>query len=168
LLRSKNVAPEKARPSAQETLMRGLPKLLLICAAAGILIYPWLGQNGVTKSNPKESKLRSSPFSAAPRSAQTWGNPASLLDHFARHGADFGAHNAEEYARMASELLLRAKTEGLPAKVDGDGVLRVFDPRTGAFGAYNRDGTTKTFFRTGSRDYFERQPGRPVNLRTWR
>ena len=29
---------------------------------------------------------------------------------------------------------------------------------------YNRDGTTKTYFKPGSPDYFDRQPGRPVKL----
>jgi pyocin large subunit-like protein len=147
--------------------MRGLFRLLLTTAVAGVVFYLWLGQNSVSKSDPKESKARSSSFSAPPRAAQSWGNPASLPDHFARHGADFGARNAEEYARMAAEFLQRAKAEGLPAKVDGTGVLRVFDPRSGAFGAYNRDGTTRTFFKPGSRGYFERQPGQLVNLRPW-
>jgi hypothetical protein len=148
--------------------MRSLFKLLLTCAAAGILAYLWLPKNSFTQSHPKESKGSSSSFSATPPAAQTWGNPASLPDHFARHGTDFGARDADEYARMASEFLQRARAEGLPAKVDGTGVLRVFDPQSGAFGAYNRDGTTKTFFKPGSRGYFERQPGRSVNLRTWR
>ena len=148
--------------------MRGLFRLLLTSAIAGLLLYLWLGEKGVSKTDPKESKAHSSSFSAAARAAQSWGNPASLPDHFARHGADFGARNADDYARMATEFLQRAKAEGLPAKVDGSGVLRVFDPRSGAFGAYNRNGTTKTFFKPGSRGYFERQPGRLVNLRTWR
>ncbi len=39
-----------------------------------------------------------------------------------------------------------------------------FDPKTRAFAAYNRDGTTRTFFKPNSRDYFDRQPGRPVKL----
>lgn len=146
--------------------MRRLFRLLLTGAAGGILLYfLWLGHS-VTRSYPHESKARSSSFPAAPRAVQSWGNPASLPDHFARHGADFAAHDAEEYARMASEFLQRARTEDLPAKVDDGGVLRVFDPRSGAFGAYNRDGTTKTFFKPGSRGYFERQPGQLVNLRT--
>jgi pyocin large subunit-like protein len=148
--------------------MRVLLRLLLTGTAAGIALYLyWLGQSA-TKNAPPESRTRSSSFSVALRATQTWGNPASLPDHFARHGADFGARDAQEYARMASELLQRARSEGLPAKVDDDGVLRVFDPRSGAFGAYNRDGTTKTFFKPGSRGYFERQPGQPVDLRTSR
>ncbi|MGH8095578.1 MAG: hypothetical protein ACREIF_19275 [Chthoniobacterales bacterium] len=148
--------------------MRRLLKLLLTCAAAGILVYLWLPENSFTGNHPKESKARSSSFAAGPRDAQTWGNPASLPDHFARHGTDFGARDANEYTRMASEFLRRAKIEGLPAKVDRDGVLRVFDPQSGAFGAYNRDGTTKTFFKPRSRGYFDRQPGQPIDLRTWR
>src|SRR3954471_2781342 len=53
----------------------------------------------------------------APNASRTWGNPASLPDHFARHGADFGARSPEGYAMMASQFLQRAKSEGLPAKV---------------------------------------------------
>ena len=34
--------------------------------------------------------------------------------------------------------------------------------QTRAFAAYNRNGTTKTFFKPESRDYFERQPGELV------
>lgn len=105
---------------------------------------------------------------SAPPARITWGNVASLPDHFARHGSDFGAKNAEDYARLAWEFLQRAKAEGFPAKQDETGVLRVFDSKTGAFAAYNRDGTTKTFFKPGSRDYFARQPGRNIDLKTWR
>jgi pyocin large subunit-like protein len=99
---------------------------------------------------------------------RTWGNPASLPDHFARHGAEVGARNQEEYALMAWQFLQRAKSEGLPAKVDASGTLRIFDHRSGAFGAYNRNGTTKTFFKPGQRSYFDRQPGQSVDLRTWK
>ena len=56
----------------------------------------------------------------------------------------------------------RAKTDRLPTKVDETGVTRIFDPKTGAFAAYNRDGTTKTFFKPGSPGYFDRQPGRLI------
>jgi pyocin large subunit-like protein len=105
---------------------------------------------------------------SAPTARRSWADPATLADHFHRHGDDFHARDAEEYARLAWEFLRRARQEGLPAKVDAAGVLRVYDPGTRAFGAYNRDGTTKTFFKPGTRDYFERQPGRPVNLKTWK
>ncbi len=101
----------------------------------------------------------------APSARQIWANWPSLPDHFARHGGDFQAKNADDYAVMSWEFLQRAKAEGLPAKVDETGVLRVFDTKSGTFASYNRDGTTKTFFKPGSRDYFERQPGKAVNLK---
>ena len=113
------------------------------------------------KPKPLLAKIFS-PAQTAPPTRQTWGNTGSLQDHFNRHGADFHAQNPDDYARMAWEFRQRAKAGELLAKVDETGVQRVFDPKTGAFAAYNRDGTTKTFFKPGSRDYFERQPGRPV------
>ena len=106
------------------------------------------------------------PKSDAPPTRETWGNPGSLADHFARHGGDFRAKDADEYARLAWQFGQQAKQGGLLVKVDDDGVHRVFDPKTGAFAAYNADGTTKTYFKPGSRDYFTRQPGRPINART--
>jgi pyocin large subunit-like protein len=92
----------------------------------------------------------------------TWAHPSSLPDHFARHGADFGARDPEDYARMAWEFGQRAKSEHLPTKIDETGVRRVFDPKTGAFAAYSPSGATKTFFKPGNRGYFDRQPGRLV------
>ena len=101
-----------------------------------------------------------------PPARVTWGSFRTLADHFDRHGPDFNARSAEDYAAQAWLFLVRAKSEGLPAKRDPDGVMRVYDPRSGAFAAYNRDGTTKTYFKPGRPDYFEDQPGKPVDLRT--
>jgi len=95
---------------------------------------------------------------------RSWGNPSSLPDHFARHGRDFGARNAEEYALLAYQFLHRATVEPYLAKIDNHRVLRIYDPRTGSFGAYNPDGTTKTFFKPGRAGYFDRQPGRAIDL----
>ena len=98
----------------------------------------------------------------APPTHETWGDLPSLPDHFARHGRDFKAKNADDYARMAWEFRQRAKADGLLIKVDSEGVERIYDPKSGAFGAYNRNGTTKTFFKPNSGDYFDRQPGELV------
>lgn len=98
----------------------------------------------------------------APPTRATWGNMPALADHFARHGEDFKAQDADDYARQAWSFRQRALATSLPMKLDEDGTLRIYDPNTGAFAAYNRDGTAKTYFKPGSRDYFARQPGRPV------
>ena len=121
-------------------------------------------------SGTKEARPPPPPASSvkltAPPTERTWGSMRTLQDHFDRHGADFSAKSADDYARQAWEFLQRAKAEGLPAKLDdSDGTLRVWDAKTGAFAAYNRDGTTKTYFKPGSPDYFVRQPGRPIKLK---
>jgi hypothetical protein len=91
---------------------------------------------------------------------ETWGNPNTLARHLRDHGADFGATSAEDYANQASRFFQRSQLEGLPTKIDADGIIRVYDPETNTFGAYNANGTTKTFF-TPKRgiDYWNEQPG---------
>jgi pyocin large subunit-like protein len=59
---------------------------------------------------------------------------------------------------MASEFLQRP---GTLAKIDADGVIRVYDPATNTFGSYNANGTTRTFFKPTSPTYWDRQPGSP-------
>lgn len=103
---------------------------------------------------------------AVPPTRTTWGNMGSLPDHFARHGGDFRAKDADDYARMAWQFGQQAKAGGLLVKLDEDGTRRVYDPKSGAFAAYNANGTTKTYFKPNSSDYFARQPGRLVNART--
>lgn len=90
---------------------------------------------------------------------QSFGNPAKLDDHLRRHGGDFGAKSADDYAAQASDFLQRSQRQRLPTKIDADGVVRVYDPRSNTFGAYNPSGTTRTFFKPKSRTYFDRQPG---------
>jgi len=104
------------------------------------------------------------PASPAPPARATWGDLSSLPDHFARHGRDFGAVSAEQYAQKAWEFLQRAINEGLPAKIDEDGVIRVYEPKTKSFASYNKYGRTKTFFKPQRPDYFQDQPGKPTRL----
>jgi len=177
-------------PSAKVTVTRGNPpaanhEAVISGLQAGMrytvvvgTARVWLATNTFTTSgsvsdrNFAERSAPSPPLgnveSKAPPSGKTWGNPASLADHFERHGADFQAKDPEDYARKAWEFLQRAKTEGFPAKIGADKVLRVFDPKNGTFAAYNRDRTTRTFFKPESRTYFDRQPGKSIDLKTWK
>jgi len=88
---------------------------------------------------------------------ESWGNVNTLDDHFARHGGDFAASSADDYARQGSDFL---QQPGTLTKIDADGVIRVYDPATNTFGAYNPNGSTRTFF-TPKRglDYWNDQPG---------
>lgn len=90
---------------------------------------------------------------------ESFGNPAKLDDHFRRHGGDLGASSADDYAAKASDFLESSQRQRLPTKIDADGVVRVYDPRSNTFGAYNPGGTTRTFFKPSSPGYFDRQPG---------
>ncbi|MCB1278973.1 fibronectin type III domain-containing protein [Prosthecobacter sp.] len=111
-----------------------------------------------------ESKAEAKVVSAkTPPTQQTWAHPDSLRDHFERHGRDFSSKTPDDYAAQAWQFLQRARTENLPMKLDDtDGTLRVFDPNTRAFAAYDGSGRTKTFFKPESPTYWQRQPGRTV------
>ncbi|MGH9320413.1 MAG: hypothetical protein ACRD3V_11095, partial [Vicinamibacteria bacterium] len=89
-----------------------------------------------------------------------WGKPGMLSDHFARHGADFGAKSADDYARMADDFFEQSQKAGLPTKIGPDGTIRVYDPASNTFGSFNPNGTTKKFFKpSGGQAYWDRQPG---------
>ena len=86
---------------------------------------------------------------------------AQLDEHYAKHGSEFGAISKGEYLRLAQEL--RDARPGGPVLEARrpNGEFSKFDRRHGYFGAYNRDGTIRTFFipNNGER-YFARQAQR--------
>ncbi|MEP6672063.1 MAG: hypothetical protein ABJF10_23065 [Chthoniobacter sp.] len=142
-------------------------RLVLLVVVLGLSWF--LGQPKNPSSPAPVFTTAGHPASTSANAArQTWGRPETLPDHFARHGADFLARDADDYAAQATAFLQHAKAAGLPAKRDHDGSLRIYERATGTFAAYNSDGTTKTFFKPGSDSYFDRQPGTPVDLRTLR
>lgn len=99
----------------------------------------------------------------APPTRETWGRVDSLQDHYDRHGGDFQSRSPDDYAAQAWAFLQRGRAGELPMKWDdADDTLRVYDPKTRAFAAYNRAGRTKTYFRPNSPTYWQRQPGRPM------
>lgn len=89
----------------------------------------------------------------------SWANLKTLGDHFARHGADFGAKSADDYASMASKFFQRGGAQQIPTKIAPDGTIRMFDPATNTFGSFAPNGMTKTFFKPTSPTYWSRQPG---------
>jgi pyocin large subunit-like protein len=86
---------------------------------------------------------------------------AQFDEHYQKHGAEFGAISQSEYLRLAQELR-DAPTGGqiLEARRP-NGEFSRFDRRHGYFGAYNRDGTIRTFFiPNNGESYFRRQANR--------
>jgi hypothetical protein len=88
-----------------------------------------------------------------------WSDPATLVDHFERHGNDIGALSPNDYATRASAFFQRSQQQRLPTKISPNGTIRVFDPNTQLFGSYASDGKAFTVFRPTSPTYWERQPG---------
>jgi pyocin large subunit-like protein len=89
---------------------------------------------------------------------------AQLDEHFAKHGAEFGAISKAEYLRLAQELRDAPPGGPILEARRPNGEFSRFDRRHGYFGAYNPDGTIRTFFipNNGER-YFQRQARRPYD-----
>jgi pyocin large subunit-like protein len=85
-----------------------------------------------------------------------------LLDHFEKHGRAFEAASPDEYLRLAQSLRDAPKGGAILEVVRAtDGVVTRFDRKTGAFLAFNRDGTIRTVFRPDDGEaYFRRQVDR--------
>jgi hypothetical protein len=130
---------------------------------------------------PAASSAPSAPASAAPAEtspppsapAQAGRAPATprgigfrnaqrLAEHFAKHGHEFDAPSASAYLALA-QALRDAPVGGdvLEIRRPSDGVVSRFDRRSGAFLAFDSDGTIRTFFRPNDGEsYFRRQARR--------
>ena len=78
--------------------------------------------------------------------------------HFAKHGAEFGRVTQQEYLRQA-QLLRDASVGGSVAEIKRpDGTVSRYDRASGAFVAFDADGTIRTFFKPNDGEaYFRRQ-----------
>lgn len=84
-----------------------------------------------------------------------------LDDHFAKHGAEFDAQGPLEYLRLAQTLRDTVAGGGVLETTRVDGVVTRFHRETGAFLAFNADGTIRTFFVPNDGEaYFRRQARR--------
>lgn len=88
-------------------------------------------------------------------------SPAQLDEHYAKHGAEFGSISKAEYLHRAQALRDAPVSGDILESRRPNGEFSRFDRRHGYFGAYNRDGTIRTFFipNNGER-YFRNQARR--------
>ena len=82
-------------------------------------------------------------------------------EHFLKHGSELGGISQQEYLSLAQALRDAPVGTQILQAVHGDGVITKFDQSHSYFGAYNPDGTIRTFFipNDGER-YFRRQARR--------
>jgi pyocin large subunit-like protein len=80
-----------------------------------------------------------------------------LQDHYAKYGHEFGSITRQQYLHLAQQLRDSHASKYILESKRPDGTVK-FDRRHGYFGAYDPDGTIRTFFipPDGVR-YFERQ-----------
>lgn len=89
-----------------------------------------------------------------------------LVEHYEKHGREFGNITIEEYLRRARELRDRPAGGEIVEIVRADGVITRFDRSSGAFLAFDPDYTIRTFFRPNDGEaYFQRQARRPQRPR---
>ncbi len=81
-----------------------------------------------------------------------------LLDHYRKHGREFGSITMEQYLRGAQELRDRPAGGAILEAARPDGSVTRFDRDSGDFIAFGRDGVIRTYFRpTDGERYYERQ-----------
>ncbi len=99
----------------------------------------------------------------------TWGHPSSLPDHFARHGADFGARDPGGLRAHGPGSWGSARSPNICPRRWMKRACAVSSIRSPARSPPTiRTGTTKTFFKPGNPGYFDRQPGRLIfSLNPW-
>ena len=126
-------------------------------AAAAIFVY-WtqLGERGqrVAARDVATTETRD-------RANIGFADQRRLDEHYDKHGAEFGRITKQDYLRQAQ--LLRDAEVGGPVlqTVRADGVTTKFDRQTGAFVAFNRNGTIRTFFKPNDGErYYRRQAER--------
>jgi pyocin large subunit-like protein len=84
-----------------------------------------------------------------------------LDEHFAKHGVEFGGIDKAGYLRLAQELRDAPAGGDILQIVRGDGTVSRFDRVSGAFIAFDSDGTIRTFFKPNDGErYFQRQAER--------
>ena len=88
-------------------------------------------------------------------------NRQKLVDHYRKHGREFGAVTMEQYLRKAQELRDRPAGGAILETTRPDGAVTRFDRESGDFIAFNRDGVIRTYFRPADGEaYYRRQLGR--------
>ena len=81
-----------------------------------------------------------------------------LVDHYRKHGREFGAVTMEQYLGKAQELRDRPAGGAILESARPDGVVTRFDRGSGDFIAFNRDGVIRTYFRPADGEaYYQRQ-----------
>jgi len=134
-------------------------KLIQTVASAGILAVILIVSAMQRQNDPPPAAPAGR--SSAPAAVDPIGfrSRAALEEHFRKHGREFGRNvTIDQYLHLAQVLRDAPAGGAILQQTRGDGVSTRFDRASGAFGAYNRDRTIRTFFKPNDGEaYFRRQ-----------
>lgn len=117
--------------------------------------FPVTGRAPTVEADPRSAARTP----AQPGRAQIGFRSREQLDeHYAKHGSEFGQVTEQEYLRLA-QLLRDAPVAGNVEEIARrDGTISRYDRASGAFIAFDTDGTIRTFFKPNDGEaYFRRQ-----------
>ena len=130
---------------------------------AALFLVTVLLLGGCSRTGPK---VASAPGAGVSQSASTpsqrsligFASRERLVEHYQKHGNEFGTITMEEYLRRAQELRDRPVGDDVLEIVRADDVITRFERSSGSFIAFNPDGTIRTYFRPNQGEtYFRRQ-----------
>jgi pyocin large subunit-like protein len=131
--------------------------LVGLIALAGVL----LASRATHRASPPTSVPPASAPVASARAAHPeigFRSEAQLEEHFRKHGREFEAGDARAYLALAQALRDRPVDGAVVEAVRHDRVITRYDRASGAFIAFNRDLTIRTFFKPNDGEaYFRRQ-----------
>lgn len=124
--------------------------LLASCSRAG-------PASAETSTAPADDVSQSVPTSQA-RSRIGFASHQRLVEHYQKHGSEFGTITMQEYLRRAQELRDRSVGGDVLEIVRADHVITRFERSSGSFIAFNPDGVIRTYFKPNDGEtYFRRQ-----------
>jgi pyocin large subunit-like protein len=119
--------------------------------------------NQTTEARPDAPRAPAPSFSAS----RGFRSRQQLEDHFDKHGREFGRITIDQYLKLAQDLRDAPVGGPIVERVrQSDEVITRFDRKSGAFIAFNSDGTIRTFFKPDDGEaYFNRQATRDEDSR---
>ena len=139
-----------------------ISKIILVLALSGLSVLLAgcsVNQSSTRATNRNEAsagKATTSPV--ATTSSVGFASREKLVEHYHKHGREFGDISIEDYLKTAQTLRDRSAGGSILEAVRDDGVINRFDRDTRTFIAFNRDGIIRTCFKPNDGEsYFRRQ-----------
>lgn len=136
-------------------MKRGHGLTLGVLAALAVAVF---AVRSTTHTPPSGVAANATSASAPAGSGIGFRSRELLVEHFEKHGREFGAADEQAYLLLAQTLRDRPAGRDVLELRRGDGTINRYDRAAGAFLAYDPDLTIRTFFKPNDGErYFRRQ-----------